>query len=181
MILDIVKEPHIAISTGFRVGKPSAFRTSSKVSIGTILNLFCPTIRWNSTYLERASLWKDEYVFFINFKDQLFEWIDKLSSLLAGEESFFIVDDCIADENLEKRRQPLLEIDWKSIKAQLRKSKHTYLYVRLEHPKAIEFCSDWKIGAIPTRPVLILLPVWKDVMFEPMETKISETVVVLPS
>lgn len=40
--------------------------------------MLCPTIRWNTTYLKRASLWKDDYVFLINPKDQLFEWIEKL-------------------------------------------------------------------------------------------------------
>ena len=40
----------------------------------------------------------------------MLEIIEKLSSLLSGEETQFIVDDVIADEALDKRRQPLLEL-----------------------------------------------------------------------
>ena len=36
--------------------------------------------------------------------------IEKLSSLLSGEKTLFIVDDVIADETLDKRRNPLLEL-----------------------------------------------------------------------
>ena len=36
--------------------------------------------------------------------------LKKLSALLSGEETLFIVDDMIADESLDKRRQSLLEL-----------------------------------------------------------------------
>lgn len=128
-------------------------------------------------------------MFLIEPGNELFEWILKLSSLLAGEESLFVVDDMIADESLGKQRQSLLELaisgrhrkhslwlltqsytalpknlrrqkkqlflwypnersdmkmideetnmisDWGEIKAELKKSKHACLYVRLEHPR----------------------------------------------
>ena len=35
---------------------------------------------------------------------------EKLSQLLARSETLFIIDDIIADENLDKRRQSLLEL-----------------------------------------------------------------------
>ena len=37
-------------------------------------------------------------------------WIEKLSQLLACSKILFIIDDIIADEGLDKRRQPLLEV-----------------------------------------------------------------------
>ncbi|WP_430731999.1 ATPase/DNA packaging protein, partial [Acinetobacter baumannii] len=43
-------------------------------------------------------------------KDKLFEWVKQLSKLLANEETLFIVDDVIADESLDKKRQPLLDL-----------------------------------------------------------------------
>ncbi|WP_171480044.1 ATPase/DNA packaging protein, partial [Acinetobacter baumannii] len=43
-------------------------------------------------------------------KDKLFKWLEKLSKILANEETLFIIDDIIADENLDKKRQPLLDL-----------------------------------------------------------------------
>ena len=40
----------------------------------------------------------------------LYYWIEGLSQLLAHSETLFIIDDIIADESLDKRRQPLLEL-----------------------------------------------------------------------
>ena len=36
--------------------------------------------------------------------------IEKISYLLAGDKTLFLIDDIIADETLHKRRQPLLEL-----------------------------------------------------------------------
>lgn len=72
--------------------------------------ILCPTIRWNRTYLDRPWIWKDNYVFVFEPKDNLFELIEKLGNIFSGEETLFIVDDCIADSELDKRRQPLLEL-----------------------------------------------------------------------
>ena len=36
--------------------------------------------------------------------------IEKISNLLAGSKTLFLIDDIIADETLNKHRQPLLEL-----------------------------------------------------------------------
>ena len=36
--------------------------------------------------------------------------IEKISNLLAGDKTLFLIDDIIADETLDKRRQSLLEL-----------------------------------------------------------------------
>ena len=36
--------------------------------------------------------------------------IEKISNLLAGDKILFLIDDIIADETLDKHRQPLLEL-----------------------------------------------------------------------
>ena len=36
--------------------------------------------------------------------------IEKIRNLLAGDKTLFLIDDIIADETLDKRRQPLLEL-----------------------------------------------------------------------
>ena len=49
----------------------------------------------------------DDKVWLVEPKDNLYQWIRKLSELLRFLEVLFIIDDIIATENLEKRRQPL--------------------------------------------------------------------------
>ena len=72
--------------------------------------ILCPTIRWNKTYIGRSWVIKDENVWFVEPKDKLYDYIEKLSNLEAGNAVLFIVDHIIADENLDKRRQSLLEL-----------------------------------------------------------------------
>ena len=36
--------------------------------------------------------------------------IERISNLLTGDKTLFVIDDIIADETLDKRRQPLLEL-----------------------------------------------------------------------
>ena len=72
--------------------------------------ILCPTLRLNKTYLERPWIWKDDYVFCFEPRENLFEIIEKLSTHFSGEETLFIIDNMITDETLDKRRQPLLEL-----------------------------------------------------------------------
>ena len=74
------------------------------------LIILCPTIRWNKTYIDRSWVIKDENLWLIEPKDKLYDYIEKLSNLEAGNAVLFIVDDIIADESLDKRRQSLLEL-----------------------------------------------------------------------
>ena len=109
-----VKEPHTAIFSG-----PTSCGKTQKV-LDLVENeyfrhfhnivIICPTLQWNSTYLSRAWIWQDNYVFPIEPRGNLFEIIEKLSTKFSGEETLFVVDDMIADETLDKRRNPLLEL-----------------------------------------------------------------------
>ena len=42
--------------------------------------------------------------------NHLYDWIEKIGNLFAGFKTLFLIDDIIADENLDKQRQPLLEL-----------------------------------------------------------------------
>ena len=42
--------------------------------------------------------------------NSLYGWIEKIGNILAGSKTLFLIDDIIADENLHKQRQPLLEL-----------------------------------------------------------------------
>ena len=43
-------------------------------------------------------------------ENRLYDLIEKISNLLAGSATLFLIDDIIADETLDKHRQPLLEL-----------------------------------------------------------------------
>ena len=70
----------------------------------------CPTIRCNKTYIGRSWVIKDENVWLVEPKDKLCDYVEKLSNLEAGNAVLFIVDNIIADENLDKQRESLLEL-----------------------------------------------------------------------
>ena len=42
--------------------------------------------------------------------NRLYDWIEKLGNILGGSKTLFLIDDIIADETLDKRRQPLLDL-----------------------------------------------------------------------
>ena len=72
--------------------------------------IICPTSRYNSTYKSRGWVWNDPDVIPIEPGNQLYYLIEKISNLLAGSKTLFLIDDIIADEALDKHRQPLLEL-----------------------------------------------------------------------
>ena len=71
--------------------------------------IICPTLRYNSTYKSRGWVWNDPDVIPIEPGNQLYYLIEKISNLLAGSTTLFLIDDIIADETLDKCRQPLLK------------------------------------------------------------------------
>ena len=52
----------------------------------------------------------DDNAWLVNPIDNLYQWIKKLSELLRFLEVLFIIDDIIANKDLDKRRQLLLEL-----------------------------------------------------------------------
>ena len=69
--------------------------------------IICPTLRYNSTFKSRSWVWN---VIPIEPGNQLYYLIKKISNLLAGDKTLFLIDDIIADETLDQLRQPLLEL-----------------------------------------------------------------------
>ena len=72
--------------------------------------IICPTLRYNSPYKGRGWVWNDPDVIPIEPDNQLYYLIEKISNLLAGSKTLFLIYDIIADETLDKCRQPLLEL-----------------------------------------------------------------------
>ena len=72
--------------------------------------IICPTLRYNSTYKNQSWVWNDPDVIPIEPGNQLYYLIEKISNLLTGDKTLFLIDDIIADETLDKHHQPLLEL-----------------------------------------------------------------------
>ena len=70
----------------------------------------CPTSKHNETYRSRKWVWTDPDVILTEQGNNLHYLIEKISKLLTGSKTLFLIDDIIADESLDKRRQLLLEL-----------------------------------------------------------------------
>ena len=70
--------------------------------------IICPTLAHNETYKSRGWVWNDPDVIPIEPGNNLYYLIEKISYLLVGSVTLFLIDDVIASEALDKRRQPLL-------------------------------------------------------------------------
>ena len=70
--------------------------------------IICPTLEDNETYKSRGWVWTDPDVIPIEPDNNLYYLIEKISNLLAGSNTLFLIDAIIADEALYKRRQLLL-------------------------------------------------------------------------
>ena len=109
-----MKEPHTALfvaPTG--VGKThlalNLLENEYKDHFDFIV-IICPTLRYNSTYKSRGWVWNDPDVIPIESGNNVYYLIEKISNLLAGSKTLFLIDDITADETLDKRWQPLLEL-----------------------------------------------------------------------
>ena len=72
--------------------------------------IICPTLANNETYKSQGWVWNDPDVIPIEQGNRLYYLIEKISNLLAESATLFLINDIIADEALDKRRQPLLEL-----------------------------------------------------------------------
>ena len=70
------------------------------------ITIISPTLWWNKTYHSKAWIENDDNVWLV----ELYQWIEKLLRLLARSETLFLIDDIITDEDLDKKRQSLLEL-----------------------------------------------------------------------
>ena len=109
-----MKELHTALfvaPTGVRKTHlaRSLLETESRNHFDFIV-IICPTLRYNSTYKNRSWVWNDPDVIPIEPGNQLYYLIEKISNLLTGDKTLFLIDDIIADETLDKHHQPLLEL-----------------------------------------------------------------------
>ena len=87
----------------------SLLETESRKHFDFIV-IICQTLRYNSTSKSRSWVWNDPDVIPIEPGNQLYYLIEKISNLLTGDKTLFLIDDIIANETLNKYHQPLLEL-----------------------------------------------------------------------
>ena len=109
-----MKEPHTALFIGpTGVGKThlalSLVENEYRNHFDFIV-IICQTLAHNETYRRRGWAWNDSNVIPIELGNNLYYLIEKISKMLTGSKTLFLIDDINADEALDKRRQPLLEL-----------------------------------------------------------------------
>ena len=72
--------------------------------------IICPTLAHNEAYKSQGWVWNDPDVIPIEPGNNLYYLIEKISNLLTGDKTLFLIDDIIADEALDKCCHPLLEL-----------------------------------------------------------------------
>ena len=70
--------------------------------------IICPMLEHNEMYKSRGWVWNDSDVIPIEPDNTLYYLIKKISNLLTGSATLFLIDDIIADEALDKCHKPLL-------------------------------------------------------------------------
>ena len=113
-MIEYIKESHTAIFIGqTKCGKThfvlELIENQYNKHFDFII-IICQTLWENAIYHAKEWIKSDNTVWIIEPKDKLYQWIQKLSELLRFLEVLFIIDDIIANESLDKGRQPLLEL-----------------------------------------------------------------------
>ena len=70
--------------------------------------ILCPTISDNKTYLSRKWILDDKNVFIVcDVEEKLNEWTRLFKSTLKGHQTLFIIDDCSAEGEINKKNKML--------------------------------------------------------------------------
>ena len=107
--MNLPKFPHSAMFVGVTAfGKTEFFlqllETVYKNHFEFIL-ILCPTILDNKTYLSR------KWIFIVcDIEGKLNEWIRLFKSALKGHQTLFIINDCSAEGEINKKRDALSEL-----------------------------------------------------------------------
>ena len=113
--MDLLKFPHSAIFVGVTAcGKTEFFlrllETIYKNHFEFIV-ILCPTIFDNKTYLSRKWIFDNKNVFIVcDLEGEFNEWIKLFKNTLKGHQTLCIIDDCLAEGEINKKRDALSEL-----------------------------------------------------------------------
>ena len=115
--MNLPKFPHSAMFIGVTAcGKTEFFlkllETVYKNHFEFIISL-CPTILDNKTYLSRKWIFDDKNVFIVcDVEGKLNEWIKLFKNALKGHQTLFIIDDCSAEGEINKKTRCSIRISF---------------------------------------------------------------------
>ena len=113
--MNLPKFPHSAMFVGCTSCRKTEFllrllETVYKNHFEFIL-ILCPTIAENKTYLSRKWILDDKNVSIVcEVEGKLNEWIRLFKNMLKGHQTLFIIDDCSAEGEINKKRDALSEL-----------------------------------------------------------------------
>ena len=75
--------------------------------------ILCPTILDNKTYLSRKWIFDNKNVFIVcDLEGKLNEWIKLFKNTLKGHQTLFIIDDCSAEVEINKKTRCPIRISF---------------------------------------------------------------------
>ena len=75
--------------------------------------ILCPTILDNKRYLSRKWIFDDKNVFIVcDAEGKLTEWIRLFKGMLKGHQTLFIIDDCSAEGEINKKTRCSIRISF---------------------------------------------------------------------
>ena len=110
--MNLLKFPHSAMFVGVTACGMTKFllkllETTYKNHFEFII-ILCPAISDNKTYFSRKWIFDDKNVFIVcDVEGKLNEWIKLFKSTLKGHQKLFIIDDCSAEGEINKKRDAL--------------------------------------------------------------------------
>ena len=113
--MNLQKFPHSAMFVGVMACGKTEFllrllETKYKNHFEFIV-ILCPTILDNKTYLSRKWILNDKNVFIVcDVEGKLNEWIKSFKNTLKGNQTLYIIDDCSAEGEINKKRDALSEL-----------------------------------------------------------------------
>ena len=113
--MNLPKFPHSAMFVGVKACGKTEFllkllETVYKNHFEFIV-ILCPTILDNKTYISRKWIFDDKNVFIVcDVEGKLNEWIRLFKGVLKGHQTLFIIDDCSAEGETNKKRDALSEL-----------------------------------------------------------------------
>ena len=117
--MNLPKFPHSAMFVGVTACSKTEFllkllETVYKNHFEFIV-ILCQTISDNKMYLSKKWIFDDKNVFIVcDLEGKLNEWIRLFKNALKGQQTLFIIDDCSAEGEINKKRDALSELAFSS-------------------------------------------------------------------
>ena len=113
--MNLPKFPHSAMLVGVTACGKTEFLLKLLETIYKnhfeFIMILCPTILDNKTCLSRKWIFDDKNVFIVcDLEGKLNEWIELFKNTLKGHQTLFIIDDCSAEGEINKKRDALSEL-----------------------------------------------------------------------